>query len=677
MATRLQLDPFKAGPYRFQYPGFVMYLYAFLYSSLFIPLVTLFAIIQHPSSFLSHLGDSNEFLALFVLGKSSINALFWGRAITASLGFVSVLLVYIIGKQMFNRAVGFVAALFLAVNFRHIISSQLSLVDVPNGLAALFVLFISFLLLKKPMRRYYVLAGITVGISLATKLYIFSLFPYALSHVLISLQKKELRKKISAFFSVDFFLGTLAIVVTFMVFNPFLLSHLPQAVSVHIYNNRRYGFGAKTLATTPLWYLFDIGIGEAPVILALTGFILTIINRSYVVQSLYLLLFIFPPSFLLFYYTQGGAYIRNFSSVIPFILVFSAVGLTEIVKKGIKFLKVPVLNKNIVTILFILGLLANIKNIKNSSTMTLWNARPWNYQCIEKEISMLPNGTVIARTSAVPVIRPKDLRYVDFTNNFDHRTAFNLRELQEEEVDYVAIDYSPTQSYFNWWVGGNKFREMPYAILDNTFPGLVFKELSRYSILNCIKPWQSLDHNYSLIRIPPKTTLDSLVPYKRYTFDTDGNETTSCKSGKCLRIKTVAMEIADWILLSEPIPVEQGKLYAVSASIAATGLIPQTQRDGFLRINFYPSPPTSKERGITATVSPRYIGEGWQEKQAHAVAPSGASFMTIGFEAEDRKTDFLIDELQVSVSEKIFPEEVKAANEKEIDRMILYPNSIL
>ncbi len=51
MVLEKELNPFTFGSYRFQYPGLVVYLHAFLYSVFFIPLTQLINIILQPFAF--------------------------------------------------------------------------------------------------------------------------------------------------------------------------------------------------------------------------------------------------------------------------------------------------------------------------------------------------------------------------------------------------------------------------------------------------------------------------------------------------------------------------------------------------------------------------------------------------------------------------------------------------
>src|SRR3989344_2748922 len=261
MVLERNLDPFSFSSYKFQYPGFLIYLDVLLFTVLFIPIGLLITAFSNPSFFLNYLGQFDE-LIRHVVGPGWINAVFWGRYVVAVLGFFGVVLTYFIGKNIFNKHVGLLAALFVAINYRHNASSHLSLVDAPNSTMALLALLFSLRLLDKPTRTRYLLAGVAVGLSLATKLYFFSIVCFFLVHIIISLRKRKINLIVKSLFHGDFILGVFCFVGIFLLFNPFLIFHIQTAIYTHYLNNLRYGLGGNSLANFPLWYLYELGFGK-------------------------------------------------------------------------------------------------------------------------------------------------------------------------------------------------------------------------------------------------------------------------------------------------------------------------------------------------------------------------------------------------------------------------------
>jgi hypothetical protein len=104
----------------------------------------------------------------------------WARTFTALVGASTVALLYVVGKQMFdrNRRIGVVAALLVAVSPLHVEYSHFSVTDVPLGFMGLMVLWASYWLSTtrdKVTGKWYpllwrsVLAGLLVGVATGTK----------------------------------------------------------------------------------------------------------------------------------------------------------------------------------------------------------------------------------------------------------------------------------------------------------------------------------------------------------------------------------------------------------------------------------------------------------------------------------------------------------------------------
>ena len=263
MARDRQLDPFVYNAYRFQYPGFTIYTYWAAIAGFFIPVTLAISFIQNPINFTGG-AFSPGFLTTVLNGPGGINWLFWTRTLTAIVGSLSIPLVYGIGKKLFSRYAGLAAALIVAFNFRHIISSQLSLVDAPNATVALLSLLLVLIMLERPSTKTYILAAFGVGLSIATKFYLFSVVPFIASHGIISLRSK---KFISSLVSPRVRIAVVVIGLTFLLFNPFLTFHLQTAIKQQSLNNLRYGFGSHALNWSSYTYLYEYGFGELPTIL--------------------------------------------------------------------------------------------------------------------------------------------------------------------------------------------------------------------------------------------------------------------------------------------------------------------------------------------------------------------------------------------------------------------------
>lgn len=92
-----------------------------------------------------------------------------GRALTAILGTLTVLVVYLIGRT-FSTRIGLIAALFLAVTAQHVQQSHYITVDAPTALfTAAAALFAIRVLRRQGGLRDVILGGIAAGLAAGTK----------------------------------------------------------------------------------------------------------------------------------------------------------------------------------------------------------------------------------------------------------------------------------------------------------------------------------------------------------------------------------------------------------------------------------------------------------------------------------------------------------------------------
>lgn len=91
------------------------------------------------------------------------------RLLTMSFDLGSVALVYLIGKKLFDRRTGLLAALVMALSFTNVHGVQYSRLDVPTLFFVLVSFWFAILILEKGRLRDYLLAGLFVGFAASTK----------------------------------------------------------------------------------------------------------------------------------------------------------------------------------------------------------------------------------------------------------------------------------------------------------------------------------------------------------------------------------------------------------------------------------------------------------------------------------------------------------------------------
>lgn len=91
------------------------------------------------------------------------------RLVTAVFGTLSVLVVYLVGREMFRRRAARVAAVLLTASYLHVIHSHYATFDVMVAFLAILTLLFSDLLRTRGDARWYLLAGLCAGLAGATK----------------------------------------------------------------------------------------------------------------------------------------------------------------------------------------------------------------------------------------------------------------------------------------------------------------------------------------------------------------------------------------------------------------------------------------------------------------------------------------------------------------------------
>lgn len=135
-------------------------------------------------------------------------------------GTLSVFFLYLLGKKVFNKQVGLIAAFFLAVNFLHVRDSHYIYFDIPLTMFLIILFAKSADLIRTNALSDYVWMGILTGIVTAIKYFGLLLAPFltaVLVHNFFVYRDKPLQTLSRA--------GTLILVsaATFFILNPYVL----------------------------------------------------------------------------------------------------------------------------------------------------------------------------------------------------------------------------------------------------------------------------------------------------------------------------------------------------------------------------------------------------------------------------------------------------------------------
>ena len=252
-----------------------------------------------------------------------------GRLLTAVFGTLTVLVVYLTGRQFSGRRTGLLAAALLGGNYLHIIHSHYATFDVLVGFWAALTLLFSELLRDKQEAKWYLLAGLCAGLAGATKYNgaVAIVLPI-LAHILSTTWGEW------GWLNGRLFLAFGAFLLGFFGGNPFALGNLPDflgdlATVLHHYGTQHPGFEGKAnwrwypsvfLTSADAFWMIAGALG-------LLGLLLKEWKKG-------LLLVAFP----MIYYVMVSRFIVRFERNMVPLLPFLAIGGGWLIDKGADFL---------------------------------------------------------------------------------------------------------------------------------------------------------------------------------------------------------------------------------------------------------------------------------------------------------------------------------------------------
>lgn len=679
-------------PRRFDYPAGVPLLHYALYKTFILPVVFFSQYALHPRALVSMMIHSDTFIREHtnaIFGKSGIHALFWSRAITALLGVASVYLVYVVGKKLHNPVTGIAASFFLAVNYRHVLSSHLALSDIPNSFFALLAFWACLLLLEKNTRSRYLLCGFFIGLSVSMKYQLFAFAPFLLAHLVWVGRKRTMASLINKRLLISVLTASLLV----LVLNFYHILYWEKTLAMAELVSRRYGSGAMRLNVYPLFYLYHWGIGNWPSLAIAVGFLFSLMIRP--LQTIFLLSYVGPFLFVFLYYLTGGTYIRNFTTVIPFLMVFAGYGVSRLHQ----FFQNVVTKRfaPVITMALVLGL--NAHALKNSVILDIAYAKPWNRSVLTSWASShLPvNSRVLNGNVGLPSALPQELTIVQWV----HKEVNSLAEIIDEGYEFAVFNADFYQNYLFWFTIPYKgfFHSSSILPVDSkdSYYGVAVLELMNYAVYEHYKPWQAPDNNYVVIKTPRFKDFKS-PPMAVYGFDTDtqgwlssngrqnerkpiANDTTMGHQKSGSLAFTMTGSDLDRVV-SPMILIQPAAWYTATGGVFVPEAVPRGERDAFLRVDFYASDKRDASTNVplASAVSARVNGSaGWHTVHVTARTPDEARFLTVSLQRSLPQKNYRLWLDDVSVSETVPPEEIFPQLpyiKSTIPRDVIFPISI-
>ncbi len=694
MIRNLTIDPG-----RYDYPALIPLINAFLYVTLFIPIFLVKNFIFDPDNLPTKGRNIIELWQQVVIQNQQTDVLFWGRFVTAAFGVGIVFLVYLVVKRFFqDRRIGLVAAFLTAVNFRQVLNSHLGLPDIYNSFFLLLAFYFFAILLRNPKVKNYLAAGFITGLFFSTKLQIFALSSFLVTHVFIAWERassKKLKNLIKNFLEKRFLVSLLVIPIIIVLINPYHLIKWEEFKAVEGYNLLKYRLGTNMLNIFPISYLYHVGIGKTISLFTIFGAILSLLK--YPKATLILLSVVLPFLYFFFYYSGGGYYTRNFVTITPILIIFASIFLVNILDYLGRRVKLKPSTINI--LLFISVIFISSTQIKNSLVTVYYFSKPWGFKeahdWAQKNIP--PSSKVVSHPwDNYP--RDKNLEIIPFETS----EVFSLAEMQEEGADFgfINMDWLTLGSY--WWMNRDTktslaFWEKPNELLSNAYSSIVAQELARFTVVKFIKPWQAPDMNFLVVKVPNVPKIGKKVLLSNFDFDQkDELSSWSLIDGDWADVKKIFLDnnvgknslgslkiengsrILPVVLAMSPmIPIKNyDRAYIVEEWIKSGTLLDKKVRDGAIRVDFFENDPGKigiKTKSLERRISSRFFGgTDWTKKELIIFPPKKAKFMSVGFQINNF-TDFWIDDIKVYVSSDAV--ENPRDKEKYIDYQI--PDDIL
>lgn len=637
-------------PVLYSYGGLLSQLYAFLVIVFFLPFYFLREIMMNFNTLLDR--GLVPFIDNFRHSQliSGYNFLYWSRYLTSILGALTVIIIYKLGKNLFNKWVGLLAAFFVAVNYRLVLSSVFALADTPAAFFASLSVLLSLNLIKNRSAKSYLLAGLGLALALSVKFFVYVIPAFFLCHALGILGKKNTSfvKKISLIlFYRDLFLSLLVCLTAFFIINPYILFDFHTFYTEYQYDSRRFGVTDPIQqllnynyhkSLLPLYYLVRYSLGESLTIAIAIGFLYSLIRKF---KSTLILSSVALPFLVVFLLIAAPSSPRYYSAIVPLLLLFPAfliIDVSGIVRaRSIRFLL-------IILAVAIIG----YQSLKDSYLTSLYFSSEQNQVSSMRWLEAnIPNGSIIASSAAFLPL-DKNLIEIDI-NPVGPTHLMSMSELADNQVQWVVVSSHFTSSVNSqFWVSSNLVEKtffndkLFWELIDNTYATLVLKEVGAYRVKEFIKPfWQSPDRAIFIAKMPKlwKIKKDRLV--LNYKFNEE-KESELAREYSCGPKTSV---------FSKTFPAEQNKWYSFLGNIKRQATPShEGQRNGFLRLDFY----SEKNKTIKTYVSSLVnSGAKWQELTAAGISPALTKYGRISFQLDQcfLSEKYLMGNLEVFLSD--------------------------
>ena len=609
-----------------------------------------------------------------VLGKNWINALYWGRYLTAILGAGTVFLTYKVARIFFERRnLALIAAFFTGVNYRLVLSSHVGLPDMYNAFFVMLAMLAIGVLLKNPTVKQYFITWIALTLSFLIKYQTHVFIPFFIAHTVISLRATKHNKEksfVQNFLSSKVILGGITALAIVLVSHIYHFMNWERVLEINRYEAIKYAFGTNRFNMFALSYIYHIGIGPILSILAVGGLIWGLVRKNFRLSSFLLLSTLPLFAFLYLFYTGGGFFTRNFIAAFPIVLIFSALFINQLFetvlsRKIIKF------DRTLVGIIFIVFVIFSAKDHIVNSVVAAKNysSQPPRVAAQNWVDENIHGNVVFARYGGNPL--PSDPGVID-GKLLPFSQAFSYQELIQENYDWASIELSWVRFYLLWWMRHDLWGKPDY-LLSQTYIALAFRELLwSHTQEIFLSPWQAPTDQFAIVKLEKQDSYKKTTVLKNYKTFVDwepiflfNKDKESLQSpfdqqgvGELLYINKGNFLPGSVRWQSPSIEVKPGYGYNIIGRIKNTDFLEKEERSGFLRLDFYSN--NEQATRFTSFVSERvWGGSDWHEVKIQAVAPENAKFGRVSFQSDNTNAQLILSEVEIKETIDLIPDEAR------------------
>jgi 4-amino-4-deoxy-L-arabinose transferase-like glycosyltransferase len=269
-------------------------------------------------------------------GEENYNAFVIVKLVSAVMGSVTCVLVFLMGREFFDTKVGFLSAAILALIPDFVAHTQIGALDSPVALFFTLTLFLFMLAVKRNSRAYYVASAVSLGLLVDTKLNgllaipVMALFFIAQRHSLPGTEKKSIGELIGHYVPVKPVLAFFSITAALdIAIYPWIwggMDNIKETISHWAYAPMEYFLGnygpapwsyypVYFLATTPELLFIPLALGIYFVLRSRDPYKLAV-----------LLLFLVPFAYTLSSFKQDG--MRYLLMIYPAVALLCGTGIS-------------------------------------------------------------------------------------------------------------------------------------------------------------------------------------------------------------------------------------------------------------------------------------------------------------------------------------------------------------